>query len=597
MKAKLLASLIALTLATPIAAQNLRDRLPEDEIIYFVLPDRFENGDPKNDKGGIKGDRMKHGFDPTHKGFFHGGDLKGLTNRLDYLQGLGTTAIWFAPIFKNKPVQGGPGQESAGYHGYWVNDFTQVDPHFGTNAEFKAFVDAAHKRGMKVYMDIIANHSSDVIQYKECPTSACVYRNRADYPYSRRAADGAAINPGFQGDSVQTTENFAKLTDMNFAYTPFVPKAEEKVKVPAWLNDIRWYHNRGDSTFSGESSTMGDFVGLDGLMTENPRVIEGFIDIYGSWIDRFGIDGFRVDTARHVNPEFWQAFVPAMLDRAKAKGIPNFHIFGEIGGVGLEPGKLAVHTRVDKFPATIDFAFRQAAIETVGGKAGTDKLWELFFQDPLYEGGANKARIQPTFISNHDNGRFGYYVRQNFPDISDDELLARVRLGHAMLLTLRGVPTIYSGDEQGFVGDGWDQDSREDMFPSKVAVYNDNRLLGTKATTADSNFDTTHPLYKFIAELSALRKTHPSLRRGKQIVRNYSDKPGLFAVSRIDEQSGEELLAVFNTSTSAIITNVEVGANVTALEPLSGPCPSAPRAPGSVAISLDPLSFMVCKVK
>lgn len=593
----LLSSLALLLASTSALAENLRDRLPEDEIIYFVLPDRFENGEPKNDTGGIKGDRMKHGFDPTHKGFFHGGDLKGLTNRLDYLEGLGTTAIWFAPIFKNKPVQGGPGQESAGYHGYWVNDFTQVDPHFGTNAEFKAFVDAAHKRGMKVYMDIIANHSSDVIQYKECPTSACKYRNRADYPYSRRAVDGAAINPGFQGDSVQTPENFAKLTDMNFAYTPFVPKEEEKVKVPAWLNDIRWYHNRGDSTFSGESSTMGDFVGLDGLMTENPRVIEGFIDIYGSWIDRFGIDGFRVDTARHVNPEFWQAFVPAMLDRAKAKGIPNFHIFGEIGGVGLEPGKLAVHTRVDKFPATIDFAFRQAAIETVGGKAGTDKLWELFFQDPLYEGGANKARIQPTFISNHDNGRFGYYVRQNFPEISEDELLARVRLGHAMLLTLRGVPTIYSGDEQGFVGDGWDQDSREDMFPSKVAVYNDNRLLGTKATTADSNFDTTHPLYKFIAELSALRKTHSSLRRGKQIVRNYSDKPGLFAVSRIDEQSGGELLAVFNTSTSAIITNVEVGANVTALEPLSGPCPSAPRAPGSVAISLDPLSFMVCKVK
>jgi neopullulanase len=593
----LAASLLAMTLSTPAVAENLRDRLPEDEVIYFVLPDRFENGDVKNDKGGLKGDRMKTGYDPTAKGFYHGGDLKGLTNRLDYIQGLGTTAIWFAPIFKNKPVQGGKGQESAGYHGYWVTDFTSVDPHFGTNAEFKAFVDAAHKRGMKVYMDIIANHTADVIQYKECPTSACSYRNRADYPYSRRAADGAAINPGFAGDSVETPENFAKLTDMNFAYTPVVPKGEEKVKVPAWMNDIRWYHNRGDSTFSGESSTMGDFVGLDGVMTENPRVIEGFIDIYGRWIDQFGIDGYRVDTARHVNPEFWQAFVPAMLARAKAKGIPNFHIFGEIGGVGLEPGKLAVHTRVDKFPATIDFAFRQAVIETVGGKAGTDKLWELFFQDPLYEGGADKARIQPTFISNHDNGRFGYYVRQALPDISDDELLARVRLAHAMLLTLRGVPTIYSGDEQGFVGDGWDQDSREDMFPSKVAVYNDNRLLGTKATTANSNFDTAHPLYKFIAELSALRQAHPALRRGKQLVRNYSEKPGLFAVSRIDEASSEELLVVFNTSTAALNANVEVGAATTAMESLNGTCPSAPRAVGSVTISLDPLSFMVCKVK
>src|SRR3546814_7044818 len=116
----------------------------------FVLPDRFENGDPSNDRGGLTGDRLATGYDPAAKGFFHGGDLAGLTRRLDYIQGLGATAIWLAPIFKNKPVQGPKGQESAGYHGYWVTDFTRVDPHFGTNDEFKAFVDAAHARGMKI---------------------------------------------------------------------------------------------------------------------------------------------------------------------------------------------------------------------------------------------------------------------------------------------------------------------------------------------------------------------------------------------------------------------------------------------------------------
>ncbi|MFX4369969.1 alpha-amylase family glycosyl hydrolase, partial [Acinetobacter baumannii] len=91
------------------------------------------------------------------------------------------------------------------------------------------------------------------------------------------------------------------LTDPAYAYTPFVPAAEKTVKVPAWLNDPRYYHNRGDSTFAGESARYGDFAGLDDLMTEDPRVVAGFIAIYGSWIDRFGIDGFRVDTARHVN--------------------------------------------------------------------------------------------------------------------------------------------------------------------------------------------------------------------------------------------------------------------------------------------------------
>ncbi|RJT25914.1 alpha-amylase [Chakrabartia godavariana] len=581
----------------PVSAQTLRDRLPEDEVIYFLLPDRFENGDTKNDTGGIKGDRLKTGYDPTHKGFFHGGDIKGLIQRLDYIKGLGATAIWLAPIFKNKPVQGKPGDESAGYHGYWVTDFTTVDPHFGTEADFKALVEAAHARGMKVYMDIIANHTADVIQYADCPASGCVYRNRADYPYQRRAADGRAINPGFAGDSVQTPENFAKLTDPNYAYTVTVPKAEAKVKVPAWLNDPLYYHNRGETTYWNESATMGDFVGLDDLMTEHPRVVSGMIDIYGSWIDRFGIDGFRVDTARHVNPEFWQAFVPAMLARAKAKGIPNFHIFGEIGGIGLEPGKLATHTRVDGFPAVLDFAFRQAAIDTVAGTGGTDKLWELFFQDPLYEGGADKARIQPTFISNHDNGRFAYFVRKAFPQADDAEVLARVRLAHAMLLTLRGVPTIYAGDEQGFAGDGWDQDAREDMFPSRVASYNDNRLVGTTATTAESNFDTRHPLYRLISELAALRTSHPALQRGRQIVRNYATTPGLFAVSRIDPGTGREVVIVFNTSTQPLKANVEVSTHSARFETLYGQCPATASAPGSIAIALPPLDFMICAGK
>ena len=118
---------LALCLFTSVswAAPDFRARPPEDEIVYFVLPDRFENGDAGNDNGGLDGGRLTTGFDPTHKGFYHGGDLKGLIARLDYIQGLGATAIWLGPIYKNKPVQGGPGQETAGYHGYWITDFTE----------------------------------------------------------------------------------------------------------------------------------------------------------------------------------------------------------------------------------------------------------------------------------------------------------------------------------------------------------------------------------------------------------------------------------------------------------------------------------------
>jgi hypothetical protein len=257
----LILSSAARTNAQP--AEGYRDRLPADEIIYFLLPDRFENGDASNDRGGLEGGRLVTGFDPTAKGFYHGGDLRGLMRRLDYVQSLGATAIWLAPVFKNKPVQGSPGHESAGYHGYWITDFTRVDPHFGSNEDMRALVGAAHARGMKVYLDIVVNHTADVIAYRECPR-ACPYRSRADFPYQRRGGiGGEPINAGFLGDAAenQTQENFARLTRPDYAYTPYIARGDEHVKVPDWLNDPIYYHNRGESTFSGESSSISTVLG------------------------------------------------------------------------------------------------------------------------------------------------------------------------------------------------------------------------------------------------------------------------------------------------------------------------------------------------
>ena len=580
--------------------QHVRQRPPEDEVVYFVLPDRFANGDPRNDRGAITGDRLAHGFDPAHKGFFHGGDLKGLTGKLDYLERLGITAIWFAPIFQNKPVQGPKGNESAGYHGYWVTDFTRPDRHFGTMDEFKAFVAAAHARGMKVYMDIITNHTADVIRYREGDESGSyAYRSLADYPYSRRGGTaGAAINHGFVGHEVQTAENFAKLTDPAYAYTPYVPAAEADAKVPAWLNDPIYYHNRGDTTFSGEHSRMGDFVGLDDLFTEHPRVLSGMIDIYGDWIRQTGIDGFRVDTARHVNPEFWQAFVPAMRRIAAEQGIPHFHIFGEVYRDTSDSGYIAQYTRRDGFPAVLDFAFQMALTEALSGAKPPQVITEMFDGDVLYEGGEAAARKLPTFLGNHDMGRFATLLRQRVPGITHEDLLARVSLGHAMMLSLRGSPVIYYGDEQGFVGDGNDQDAREDMFESRVASYNDNALIGTRATTAKANFDESHPLYRLIAELSAIRKAHPALRRGRQVVRTYADTaPGLISFARFDPDTGAEYLLAFNTADKAITARSAIGYEARTLTRLHGTCPASVAAPGSVALTLPAFGWCIARTE
>lgn len=583
----------------PEAETALRDRLPEDEVVYFVLPDRFANGDRSNDRGGLDGGPLDHGYDPTHKGFYHGGDLAGLTAKLDYIEGMGVTAIWFAPIFENKPVQGAAGQESAGYHGYWVTDFTSIDPHFGTNEEFKSFVDAAHARGIKVYMDIITNHTADVIGYEEGEASGYAYRSLADYPYSRRGAtDGTAINEGFLGDEIQTDENFARLTSPDFAYTPLIPDAERDVKVPAWLNDPIYYHNRGSTTFSGESSRYGDFAGLDDLYTEHPRVLEGMIDIYASWITRFGIDGFRIDTAKHVNPEFWQAFVPAMLATAEAEGIPNFLIFGEVYSDNRDSGFLARFTRRDGFPSVLDFAFQAAVRDALGRNEPAGVMVEMFDGDVNYEGGEEAARTLPTFLGNHDMGRFSTLVKADNPGISQEELLSRVSLGHAMLMTLRGNPVIYYGDEQGFVGDGNDQAAREDMFESLTDSYNDNALIGTEATTADENYDTAHPLYALIRQFAGIRSQHAALRRGKQVVRSYNDTaPGLVSFSRFDPETGGEYLLAFNTSSEAILVNSTIGYTAQSLETLSGTCPDAVSAAGSVELELPAFGWCIAQVR
>ena len=162
-----------------LAGNSLRQPLTREQF-YFVMTDRFANGDPANDKGGLTGDRLSTGLDPTDKGFYHGGDLKGLISKLDYIKELGTTAIWLTPSFVNKPVQGSPGQESAGYHGYWITDFTQIDPHLGTNDDMKALIAAAHKKGMKVFFDIITNHTADVIDYAQ---EQYTYISKATSPY------------------------------------------------------------------------------------------------------------------------------------------------------------------------------------------------------------------------------------------------------------------------------------------------------------------------------------------------------------------------------------------------------------------------------
>ena len=496
----------------------------QDEVFYFVLPDRFANGSPANDHGAPAGP-SHGGFDPTHKAYYHGGDLNGLRAKLDYLQQLGITAIWMTPILRNQAVQGPGANESAAYHGYWIIDFTEVDPHFGGNEELEALIDDAHARDIKVFFDIITNHTADVIRYREC--------HNADGTF-RRGAAGQGGTAWEAGEGEGCAYRTRAETAAGNAYTPFLPLGLAGIKRPAWLNEIRWYNNQGDSQWEGESNLYGDFAGLDDLDTSKAEVVEGFIAIFSELITRFRPDGFRIDTVRHVELDFWREFTPAILAHARGIGIPNFTVFGE--AYIQNARELSVYTRHGALPSVLDFALQEALRQVAADGASPDALAELLADDDFYHRAGADARDLMTFTGNHDMGRIGYFLNKGEASgkASAAERLARSALAHSFLFFARGVPVIYYGDEQGFTGDGWDQDARENMFPSKVAVYNDNVLLGTDATTAQDNFNPDHPLYQHLARLSAAYRAEPALRRGQQVVRQHASDGATLVLSRLN---------------------------------------------------------------
>jgi alpha-amylase len=508
-----------------------------DENFYFVMADRFSNGSTANDDGGLGTDPMVSGFDPTKKGFYNGGDLAGLLEKIDYIQGLGTTSIWLTPSFKNKAVQ--PEDKSAGYHGYWVTDFTQIDPHLGTNDELKALIDVAHSRGMKVYFDIITNHTADVIGYGDNSREGYVSKDAVPY----KTAEGTA----FDDRDYAGTGIFPKLDPAtSFPYEPVLDKGEENLKVPAWLNDPTLYHNRGDTTFVGEDSFYGDFFGLDDLFTEHPKVVDGMKDIYQTWIRDFGVDGFRIDTMKHVNNEFWQEFGPDVLSYAKEHGKDEFFMFGEV--FDTTKSFTSQFTTRNNMQAVLDFPFQDAARNFASKSQDAAALETFFAGDDWYTDADSNVYELPTFLGNHDMGRIGSFIAADNPGSTDAEQVARDRLAHELMYLSRGNPVIYYGDEQGFTGPGGDQDARQTLFASQVPEYLDDDLLGTDATHATDNFNTEHPLYGKISQLAELTKEHPALRDGAHQHRYASNGPGIYAFSRTDAKEQREYVVALNNS-------------------------------------------------
>ena len=487
--------------ATP-AADSVEVGLSKD-LIYFVFPDRYLNGDTANDKF--------PGYDPSDTAFFHGGDLKGLTgtclpddNGLARIKKLGFTAVWITPlVVQQKPTPGG-----AGYHGYWGVDFLNVDPHLGTKADLIAFSECAKKLNLKLILDVVTNHTGDVIRYNE--------------------------------------------------KTAYIPADSTNAKSPTWLNELSNFHNVGDTgNCWGEGSCMqlGDFYGLDDIATEKPVVYNGWAQVYGQWIKDFGFVGFRVDTARHVDDNFFKNWSPQINAEAASVGIEKFTTFGEVWDVN--PINLMNYVRRNKIQTVLDFPFQRISTEFASGYSDAFTVENLFGYDDLYTSSTSNASNLVTFLGNHDMGRAGKIIESKRINPAS-ELLPRTLLGHALLYLTRGIQSVYYGDEVGMIGtnSGSDQLARQDMFSTKVNIWKTEKRIGSSPIGTGNSFVITdkHPIAVYLKKLATLRSANPGLANGSMQIRTVKDS--LFVISKKDTVENREYLVAFNNSTKPIMTTI-----------------------------------------
>ncbi len=485
------------TEAAALAQPEVRNGLASDSI-YFVMTDRYANGDTSNDHAGIVGGTPStDGFDPTSDSYYHGGDLKGLTGGcttgtgLARIHNMGFTTVWVTPPFKQQYVQG----DSAAYHGYWITDFLNIDPHWGTNADFKDMVTCAHSLGMKVVLDIVMNHTADIIKYK-----------------------------GFG--------------------TAYIPAGMQAAKNPAWLNKLTNYHNNGDvQDWSNKFQYQnGDFFGLDDVKTENAEVVNGFADVYSQWVNNYGVDAFRVDTAKHVDDAFFAKWWPKIVS-ATAANKPKVTAFGEFFDSNADT--LSGYVRNRGLPSALDFAFQTDAVAYAGGDGDAGNLMYILNNDDKFTTATKNAYNLVTFLGNHDMGRVGYNLLH--AGATTATLLKADLLAHDLMFLNRGTPSVYYGDEVGMIGWGGDKAAREDMFPTQAGDWKvEPRVTGPAIGSGSSLTITDNPIMKRITDLNALRVKYPALASGAEIFRGGDS--GIAAVSRIDAADRREFLVGFNNA-------------------------------------------------
>lgn len=492
-------------------AAGLRLHVPSpdwrDQVIYFVMLDRFDDGDPSNN------DQHAGEYDPADHRKFSGGDLEGVERRIDYIKGLGATAVWITPPVANQwwneRVRYG------GYHGYWAEDFSAVDAHFGTLRDYRALSHALHSQGMYLVQDIVTNHTGDYFDYGD---------------------DWREGDPAHGFERIADSRGRVAPARFPFSMNDARDRGQREAAIFHWTPDIRDYAD----PVQEQSFQM---AGLDDLDTENPVVRRALRKAYGDWIRDVGVDAFRVDTVFYVAPEYFRDLLraddpqaPGILDVASGTGRHGFHVFGE--GFGIDR----------------PYEDRQARrIETYVRDADGQPLLPGMINFPLYGSlgdvfarGAPSAvlahRIErmmalhsdphrmPSFVDNHDVDRFLAGGSE-----------AGLRQALLAIMTLPGIPVVYYGTEQGFT------QQRQSMF------------AGGWGSGGRDWFDEQAPLYRHVRRAAELRRTHRVLSRGTPTMLASSQSGAGVVAWRMAGEDGMAIVAMNSADAPALLDNLDTG--------------------------------------
>jgi len=456
---------------------NYNGFLPDD-VIYFVFTDRFADGDATNNDPA----KSKGIFDRSKPRSYHGGDLQGIINKLSYIKSLGATAIWTTPIYDNNDQRDtrekyGDETYTTGYHGYGAVDFYGVEEHFGDMAKLKEFVRKAHQAGFVVIQDQIANHTG---------------------PYHVWANDQPTPN-WFNGTvDKHISNNWQKWTTMN----PRATYQTQRRNIDGWFIDI-----------------------LPDLNQTNPEVEKYIIQNSLWWIAQVGFDSIRMDTLPHVPRSFWSKWGAAIH-----KEFPKVNILGELfdGDPMLlsyfQKGKRG-HDGIDPEIDTLyDFALYYAIRNTFAKGQSIRQVSQVFAKDWIYP----KPSVLVSFLGVHDMERF-----MHEPGATVEGL----KLAQTLLMTSRGTPLLYYGDELAMPG-GADPDNRRD-FPGGFPAD------GIDAFAAPGRTKVQNDVWNHVAKLGELRNLHEPLRRGRSL--DLVDEDQQFAYARLTDKAA--VIVIFNNDT------------------------------------------------